>query len=123
MVVDLAIDGQNDALILVGKGLGTALYCGVSFLISENHTCGQQSQGANVPTPTILRRSWHNIVWLQVTLPPIATDEKILVKTTYKLATQAPAPGGSSSAYRAQVTQAKTYSNRDPDVGSCKMHR
>jgi hypothetical protein len=53
MVVDLTVDGENDAVVSVGQGLGSGL-CGK--IVSCDGF--QAPRACDLPTPTILRRSW-----------------------------------------------------------------
>jgi hypothetical protein len=64
MVIDLAVDSQNNGVIGVGQGLGARL-CEEESMISHDERREQIDQystwgdAIDSPTPTMLRRSWH----------------------------------------------------------------
>lgn len=63
MVVNLSVDAKNDALIFIGKWLGTAVYIGKSKRVRQALLCRMPTclnplfVFPNLPTPTIARRS------------------------------------------------------------------
>ena len=94
VVVDLAIDSEDDGVVGIGQGLG-ARFCWwrVSMQLVKRMKKNEAGKGG-LPTPTILSRSWHKtahhvspglpercsdgsvprcslLVLLQVKLPPI----------------------------------------------------
>lgn len=62
VVVDLAVDGQNDAIVRVGQGLGAAVCSFVRSTVSCSYPPSCMCAKDDVPTPTILKRSWHRTV-------------------------------------------------------------
>ena len=65
MVVDLAVDGKGDGLILVGDGL-----CAGVWVLSVSMRRTLSTGGMFViPTPTMLKRSWTRMVLLAMWLP------------------------------------------------------
>jgi hypothetical protein len=104
VVVDLAIDGEDNALVGIGKGLSSALCV---FLLGDIFEAGDTGQDA--PTPTMLSRSWHRIVLWQVTLPPVKVPK--CQRLLFYLVT----PG------REGRKEGQTHSNRVPYAGCCEI--
>jgi hypothetical protein len=66
VVVDLAVDGKGDGLILVGDGL----CAGVCVLSVSMRRVVLLARGMFfLPTPTMLKRSWTRMVLLAMWLP------------------------------------------------------
>lgn len=51
MVVDLAVDSQNDAVVRIGQGLGTAVYSLVRSQVSVVIIVGEQPTNAHNAQP------------------------------------------------------------------------
>lgn len=122
VVVNLAVGGKNECVIGIGQGLGARLYL-VCERALDSAECTVEDR--DLPTPTILRRSWQRTTQICQPKTPIdvlkanrltcvVRDDAAACKQTTQSAQQLFVSLYSTH----RINWLKTYSNRGHGVGS-----